>query len=180
MSNKRDIPESDSELFRKTVGKVERIENDQVVHVRKKPSTTPAGRLRHVQSGNYVSQHPAPVSDVGGADKLYFKRPGIQQKLMLKLRRGQYRTESQIDLHGLNAAVAERSLDSFLESCRRNNYRCIRIIHGKGTGSADKRPVIKNRINEWLRENGNVLAFCSAKANDGGTGALYVLLRTRG
>ena len=179
MSKRKDIPESDSELFRKTVGKVERIKNDHVVHVRKKPSATLAGRLQHDQSNNHISQHPAFLSDVGGADRLYFKRPGIQQKLMLKLRRGLYRIESQIDLHGFSAAVAEKSLDSFLESCRQNNYRCIRIIHGKGTGSANKRPVIKNRINEWLRGNGNVLAFCSAKANDGGTGALYVLLRTR-
>ena len=98
---------------------------------------------------------------------------------MTKLSRGLFRIERQIDLHGMTAVIAEKSLNSFLESCRQSNYRCIRIIHGKGSGSADNRPVIKNRINEWLRKNENILAFCSAKANDGGTGAVYALLRTR-
>ena len=134
--------------------------------------------MRHTQLDNInLRSHPLP--EIGATDKLYFKRPGIQQKLMSKLRRGQFRIERQIDLHGMTTVIAEKSLDSFLESCRQSNYRCIRIIHGKGSGSAENRPVIKNRVNEWLRKNENILAFCSAKANDGGTGAVYVLLKTR-
>lgn len=178
MSKRRDIPESDSNLFRKTVGKVKRIENDQIFHTREKSSTTLTSRWRHTHFNNDIDQHPSPGSDIGIADKLYFKRPGIQQKIMEKLRKGRVRIENQIDLHGMTVVVAEKSLNSFLESCLQSNYRCIRIIHGKGTGSANRKPVIKNRVNDWLRMNRNILAFCSAKANDGGTGAIYVLLRT--
>lgn len=179
MSKKNDVSESDSNLFRKTVGKVEKIENGQVIHHQvRKPAIIPARQMRHTRLGN-IDQRSSPISEISATDKLYFKRPGIQQKLMSKLSRGQFRIERQIDLHGMTAVVAEKSLNSFLESCRQSNYRCIRIIHGKGTGSTDNRPVIKNGINEWLRKNENVLAFCSAKANDGGTGAVYALLRTR-
>ena len=179
MSTKNGVSESDSNLFRKTVGKVEKIENSQIIPRQgRKPAIIPARQMRHTQL-NDINQRSSPVSEISATDKLYFKRPGIQQKLMSKLRRGQFRIEKQIDLHGMTAVVAEKSLNSFLESCRQSNYRCIRIIHGKGSGSADNRPVIKNRISVWLRKNENILAFCSAKANDGGTGAVYALLRTR-
>jgi DNA-nicking Smr family endonuclease len=55
---------------------------------------------------------------------------------------------------------------------------CIRIIHGKGKRSRNnKGPVIKTKVNHWLRQRDDVLAFCSARPIDGGTGAIYVLLR---
>ena len=79
----------------------------------------------------------------------------------------------------MTVVTAEKYLNHFLESCQQNNYRYVKIIHGKGIGSTDKRPVIKNKLNEWLRINQDILAFCSAKADDGGTGAVYVLLRNR-
>lgn len=155
------------------------MDNDQVVHARAKTLPNPAVHQKHGLLNNHYKQSPAPGAVIGATDKLYFKRPGIQQKLMEKLRRGQLRIEKQLDLHGMTVVTAEKSLNHFLESCQQNNYRCVRIIHGKGIGSTGRKPVIKNKLDEWLRINQDILAFCSAQAGDGGTGAVYVLLRNR-
>jgi DNA-nicking Smr family endonuclease len=180
MSKRKDISESDSDLFRRTVGKVYRIENDQVIHTKAKPLPNLAGHQVHGQLKNHHRQSFSPIAEIGTTDILYFKRSGVQQRLMEKLRRGQFWIEKQLDLHGMTVVTAEKSLNRFLESCQQNNFRCVRIIHGKGIGSTDRKPVIKNKLNEWLRMNPDILAFCSAKADDGGTGAVYVLLRNRG
>lgn len=179
MSKRKDISESDSNLFRRTIGKVCRIENDRVIPARAKPSPNLSSHRLHGLHNENHKLFPAPEAEIGATDKLYFKRPGIQQKLMEKLRRGQFKIEKQLDLHGMTVVTAEKYLSRFLESCQQNNYRCVRIIHGKGIGSTDRKPVIKNILNEWLKMNHDILAFCSAKADDGGTGAVYVLLRHR-
>ena len=65
---------------------------------------------------------------------------------------------------------------AFMQECRQFGYRHVIIIHGKGYRSQG-RPVIKPMVNRWLRQDDEVLAFCSARPKDGGTGAVYVLLR---
>jgi DNA-nicking Smr family endonuclease len=85
--------------------------------------------------------------------------------------------EAELDLHGLTLAKAEPTLSQFLEQCQEQKIRCVRIIHGKGWGSRDNKPVLKSKLNHWLRQSDAVLAFCSATIEDGGTGALYVLLK---
>jgi len=75
--------------------------------------------------------------------------------------------------------VARKSLSSFLATCGALDNRCIKIIHGKGRGSKGKQPVLKNRLNYWLQQRDDILAFCSARPVDGGTGAVYVLLKKR-
>ena len=106
-----------------------------------------------------------------------FKRSGIQDKLMDKLRRGNMLIERQLDLHGMTVVDAQAALGSFLLHCLRQNIRCARIIHGKGHGSQNRKPVIKNELNHWLRKHPEVLAFCSTPPHDGGSGAVYVLLK---
>jgi DNA-nicking Smr family endonuclease len=83
----------------------------------------------------------------------------------------------ELDLHGLTAAHAQAILREFLADCRLRRVRCARIIHGKGARSPDRQPVLKRKLNYWLRLRPEVLAFCSTPRHDGGTGALYVLLR---
>ncbi|MGH8119180.1 MAG: Smr/MutS family protein, partial [Gammaproteobacteria bacterium] len=109
--------------------------------------------------------------------ELLFKRPGIQDQLIQKLRKGKIAIERELDLHGLNSTEAEAALGHFLDRCRQQHIRCARIIHGKGRGSREGRPVIKNKLNQWLRKIPKVLAFCPARAGDGGTGAVYILLK---
>lgn len=116
-------------------------------------------------------------NDVGNEEFLEFRRPGIQLRQFAKLRMGKVHIDAELDLHGLTAVRAEPILAMFLAECQQQQIRSVRIIHGKGWGSRDNRPVLKSKVNYWLRQSDAVLAFCSATIEDGGTGALYVLLK---
>jgi len=108
-------------------------------------------------------------------DFLEFRRPGIQHRLWSDLRRGVLDPEATLDLHGMRVREARQALGHFLNQSIGARRRCVRIIHGKGRGSSQQ-PVLKQRINQWLPQKKEVLAFCSAPRWDGGTGAVYVLL----
>jgi DNA-nicking Smr family endonuclease len=112
----------------------------------------------------------------GGA-ALSFHRAGVRIQVMRRLRRGLYPIEDELDLHGLNQSVARDRLADFLARSRDSGRRCVRIIHGKGSRSGARGPVLKTAVNLWLRRHMDVIAFISARAIDGGTGAVYVLLR---
>ena len=96
---------------------------------------------------------------------------------MKRLRRGLIPVQAEIDLHGVTQQTAWDMLREFLSECRDRQQRCIRVIHGKGYRSGARGPVLKTAVNTWLRRNHDVVAFTSARAIDGGAGALYVLLR---
>lgn len=119
----------------------------------------------------------APEDVVGGTDPLSFRRPGVRDQVMRRLRRGLYPIEDELDLHGLNQAAARDSLSEFLELNRNAGRRCVRIVHGKGYRSGARGPILKIAVNAWLKRHSDVMAFSSARAIDGGTGAVYVLLR---
>jgi DNA-nicking Smr family endonuclease len=177
MAKRKDISDSDSELFRTSVGEVAMIKHDRADLSTRKPLPVPLQRHADEQAVlKSISASPFMVMEVESGDELFFKRPGVQQRVMEKLRRGQFAIERVLDLHGMTVNDAETALKRFLVYCQQNQYRCVRIIHGKGLGSKDKKPVIKNRLNQWLQKNDSILAFCSARSVDGGTGAIYVLL----
>jgi DNA-nicking Smr family endonuclease len=120
----------------------------------------------------------SPAEDaIAGADALSFQRPGVRTQVLRRLRRGLYPIEDELDLHGLNQAAARDSLAEFITLNRDAGRRCVRIIHGKGYRSGARGPILKIAVNSWLRRHSDVLAFTSARAIDGGTGAVYVLLR---
>jgi DNA-nicking Smr family endonuclease len=114
--------------------------------------------------------------EVFSGEDLWYAKPGVQLALMRKLRRGQFSARAELDLHGLRSEDARVAVAEFLFEAGDRNWRCVRIIHGKGLGSGPKGPIIKQKLGGWLRQRKNVLAFCSARPMDGGTGALYVLL----
>jgi DNA-nicking Smr family endonuclease len=101
----------------------------------------------------------------------------VCEDTLRKLRRGQYAVEAELDLHGLTRHVAHAALRQFLNDCVLRGLRCVRVIHGKGLRSGPSGPVLKEGVDHWLRKLDNVAAFASARPVDGGTGALYVLLR---
>ncbi len=107
---------------------------------------------------------------------------GINPVILNKLRCGEYSYQDFVDLHGLNKTEARDKVARFLQESSKKGYRCVLIVHGRGLHSDNKEPVIKNYIRSWLckgRIGRMVLAFSSARACDGGTGALYVLLRKK-
>jgi DNA-nicking Smr family endonuclease len=168
----------DFSLFREEMRDATRIRHNRLVHDTQKP---PAKARRHQVDDDDFSDEAfsdmfAPET-VGNEEYLEYRGPGIQHKLFAKLRSGKIHIEAELDLHGMTIAKAEPTLGQFLELCQQEQIRFVRIIHGKGLGSKENKPVLKTKLNFWLRQSDAVLAFCSATVEDGGTGALYVLLR---
>lgn len=112
-------------------------------------------------------------------EELLFSRSGLQLNVLRKLRRGQFSIGGELDLHGMRVEEARQALSHFLLHCRLQHKQCVRIIHGKGNGSHRQQPVLKGKVNHWLRQRDEVLAFCSARPADGGTGAIYLLLKRK-
>jgi len=110
-------------------------------------------------------------------DFLEFMRPGIQKSYMKQMRNGKIDAEDHLDLHGFQRADARKALLDFLEHAQQASYKLVRIVHGKGHHSGDGQPVLKAMVNKWLQNIPQVLAFVSTPPNDGGTGAVYVLLK---
>ena len=101
---------------------------------------------------------------------LKYLRPGHSPDLLRKLRRGHWRIEDELDLHGLNRLQAAGALAEFLDQ---GGMRCVRIVHGKGLG------VLREMLRSALPSRAAVLAFVEAPPAQGGSGALLVLLKSR-
>jgi len=115
--------------------------------------------------------------EVQPGDELLFHRTGVPETILRRLRRGLYRVDYEVDLHGLTVSAASKRLTAVLRDARAQGMRCLRIIHGKGLRSGTRGPVLKNAVNAQLRRTDAVLAFASARPRAGGTGATLVLLR---
>ncbi|WP_104202074.1 Smr/MutS family protein [Billgrantia saliphila] len=120
------------------------------------------------------------VEPVRPSEFLDFALPDLPYRTRSQLKRGQIAWEAGLDLHGHTLDEARLELESFLHEAAASRMRCVLVVHGKAWGSTADYPVIKSHVNAWLREWPMVLAFCSAQEFDGGTGAVYVLLRRRG
>jgi len=182
MTDKDNISEADKQLFRSTIGSVKPVKNDRVT------STPPRRRKRLKESIKLQTiHHTAVFSDIyqpssaemtiNATDSLFFTRTGLQHKTIRRLKRGQYRPEDNLDLHGMTVELAREILTAFLAESRERQLRCVSIVHGKGYRSGKTAPVLKNMVNNWLQQHDGVVAFCSALPTDGGTGAVYVLLK---
>lgn len=161
----------------KLLAGVNPLKQDKVAPFRKPIDPTPRQRLLDDER---VMQELLEASDEAtsyeSGDELKFIRDGYSSRLLKKLRRGDYAIQDELDLHGLIASDAKQETHAFINECARDNVRAIRIIHGKGRNSAGRTPVLKNMLLGWLSKNQYVIAVCSTPANDGGTGAVYVLL----
>ncbi|MEQ1662957.1 MAG: Smr/MutS family protein [Thiobacillus sp.] len=115
---------------------------------------------------------------VSTGEELFFARPGVPTAAMRKLRRGGWVIRAELDLHGYTGDEARVALAAFLNRCMIEDRRCVRIIHGKGHGSKNRLPVLKNKVRHWLMQREDVLAFCQARTVDGGAGAVLVLLKS--
>lgn len=178
MAKKQTISAEDRSLFRASVDGVTPLPQQRAI-----PYTPPlpAPQLRpreddeHALIDNMLSDSHEPA-ELETSDELLFSRSGLQRNVLRKLRRGQYRIEAELDLHGLRVEEARQALSHFLLHCRLEKKQCVRIIHGKGYRSQQQQPVLKAKVNHWLRQRDEVLAFCSARPVDGGNGAVYLLL----
>ena len=113
-------------------------------------------------------------------EELVFLRNGLSNLILKKLRRGFWATQDHLDLHGLRTEEARALLVSFLNDALKHGFRCVRIVHGKGLRSRNAEPVLKRKVGNWLGQRDEVLAFVQARPEDGGGGAVMVLLKVKG
>jgi DNA-nicking Smr family endonuclease len=171
------IKDEDRELFRAAVRDVRPLGQPKRALEREKRRARAASRRADEAAVLAESlRFDALDLDVESGDELSFRREGVSESVLRRLRRGEYAVRDEIDLHGLTQDEARAALAAFLAEAALHGHRCLRVIHGKGLGSGHRGPVLKSAVNRWLRRHGAVRAFCSARRNDGGTGALYVLL----
>ncbi len=178
-AKKTSVSDDDMALFRDAVGDVRPVKNDRVHETPVRPKQP---RLRQ-RDDDDRSVMAALLSDLSENDfletgeHLAWTRPGVQRSVLRKLKSGKYSIQGEIDLHGFVVEEARVELTGFLAAARQERRLCVRVIHGKGIARGDRGPRLKPAVNAWLQRSKHVLAFCSARASDGGTGAVYVLLR---
>ena len=172
--------EAERNLFQRAAGAVQRMpQHGRVHHVPEPPAPIPAQRQLDDQRVLHES-----ISDEFDAstllevdDAMSFRRPGIGIDVARKLLRGHWSIQSEIDLHGLRRDDAREALSGFLRDAVTRGLRCVRVVHGKGLGSPGKTPVLKGKVHGWLVQKNEVLAFVQARADEGGAGAVVVLLK---
>lgn len=170
----------DIQLFRSSVGKVKRVVHDRIIPARRPIRPKPAFREMDEAEAlrDMLSEHFDPADMETGEELLYI-RPGLQHRTLKKLRRGMFMVDAELDLHGMTVPIARNAIAGFLHECVRRRIQCVRIIHGKGLGSRHRGPVLKQKVGHWLQQRDEVLAYSSARTYDGGTGAVYVLLKRK-
>jgi DNA-nicking Smr family endonuclease len=170
-------PDDDTQLFREAVRGVKPLGVRELP--RQGPKPRPRARFTRADRMAVLKESleaPAADPEVSSGEELSFRRPGVQIEVLRRLRRGEYRVQREIDLHGLTVAQAKQVLRELLADALDRQVRCIRIIHGKGLRSGHRGPVLKSAVVAVLSRSAAVLAFVSARQVDGGTGAVYVLL----
>ena len=169
--------DDDLDAFRRAVADVRPLPQRLRVTARTKPR--PRARFARAERGDVLEESLVIPADtaIESGEHLSFRRANVREDLLRKLRRGQFAVEAEIDLHGLGRYAAHEALRQFLNDCVMRGLRCVRVIHGKGLRSGPGGPVLKHVVDHWLRKIENVAAFASARPVDGGTGAVYVLLR---
>lgn len=170
------LPLTDEEiaLFQATVKGVRPLKASKQILVTKQPKLLIKPKVPIFLDEVRV---PEEVAAVRSEESLSFRRDGIQNKIMKKLRQGVFRTEAELDLHGMRSEEAETAVQRFIARCLERQLYCVSIVHGKGGNRGEIHPVLKNKLNQWLRSYSAVLAFHSAPVRKGGVGAVLVLLK---
>lgn len=172
----------EANLFRQSLGPVAPLRNiDKAWHAPPQPEPIARHHIADEQAAlaQSLSDEFSIESLLETDEGLSYARTGIGQETVRKLRRGHWVIQAQLDLHGMRTDEAREALAEFLRNAGRRGLRCVRVIHGKGLGSVNREPVLKKKVRNWLVQKEEVLAFCQARAADGGAGAVMVLLKAQ-
>jgi DNA-nicking Smr family endonuclease len=175
--------QQERDVFAHAVGPVQSLRHNGRAHVeRERPLPHPHQRERDEREA--VREALSDEVDVESLlltdDGLSFRRVGVGPDVPARLRRGQWALQGELDLHGLTREAARERLVAFLREAQRRGQRCVRVVHGKGNGSPGRQPVLKEKVQRWLAQRNEVIAFAQASGAQGGAGALLVLLAPRG
>ena len=177
------MQDDDFSLFKAEVRGVKPIRHDRAEVGKPKADRQKLAGLRHaatVRSDKALvidGMSDQFVIDVGAEDELMWRRDGVQEGQLRKLKLGQIPFEGSLDLHGMTVEKARETLWDFIAEATKLEVRCVRVTHGKAARLDGKRPMIKSHVNTWLRQHPQVLGFASCNARHGGTGAVYVMLK---
>ena len=177
------MQDDDFSLFSAEVSGVKPIKHDRAEVCKPKVDRKKLASLR--QAATIRSDQPLVIDglsdqfviDVAAEDELMWRRDGVQESQVRKLKLGQIAFEGSLDLHGMSVEKARETLWAFFDEATRLEVRCVRVTHGKAARIDGKRPMIKSHVNTWLRQHPQVLGFASCQARHGGTGAVYVMLK---
>lgn len=168
----------ESELFHRAMSGIRPLATDKVP-VRRVKAGTPGQTYRREAAQRVLDDDAflptAFIEPLPPCAILEWRRPGVQEGVFRKLRRGEYPVEALLDLHNMTVSQARREVYRFVQTCLRESVRCALIIHGKG--SQQSPGLLKGCLACWLPMLGEVLAFHSAQKHHGGGGAVYVLLK---
>lgn len=172
------ISEKDREVFAKAMRGVKRLQPVDVVGSNRPP--TNARKSRTTRTDLLTESLNAPdlinsIEQIG--EEIAFCRSELSRKVFRQLRGGRYAIEAETDLHGLTVSQAKPHLREFICESAKYGLGCVHVIHGKGLSSGPGGPVLKGKVQQWLTQWDEVLAFVTALTRDGGSGAIYVLLR---
>ena len=175
--------DQESKVFRQAISGTVPLRPDGKVAARPLP-TPPVARQKELDEAAALAESLSDEIDIERLldtdAALSYRRNGIASDIVRRLRRGDWVVQQQIDLHGMRVEEARDALAAFLALAAKREHRCVRVIHGKGLGSVNREPVLKGKVLKWLVQREQVQAFCQARPNDGGSGALIVLLRVAG
>jgi DNA-nicking Smr family endonuclease len=172
-------PDNDPLLFREAVKDARPLTTPPVRLFKLKPKPIPKQFLRDEQQAlkDSLSDHYIPAHELETGEELLYLRDGHSPDILRKLRRGHWVIQAKIDLHGLVSDEARLYVSTFISDCKKRGIRCVRIVHGKGLGSRNREPILKHKLRGWLMQKDEVIAYAEAKKQDGGSGAVIVLLK---
>lgn len=177
-SASRALDEQSRALFREAVAGAMPLVHDRVHHEPLPPPPIPRQRRHDERAAldeSLADVDPLRLALEGGDEAAWLK-PGMAPKVLKDLRRGRWVVQAHLDLHGMHRDEARRQVALFLAECIARRLRCVRVVHGKGHGSPGRIPVLKGLVLGWLMQRQEVLAYCQARAAEGGAGAVIVLL----
>jgi DNA-nicking Smr family endonuclease len=171
---------AEKELFANSVGHVKPLVAEKKANLLPDlPAPIPAQKQRDEQA--VLREALSDEWDTGSLldtdEALSFRRPGVGVDVVRKLRKGEWSVQKQLDLHNLRTEEARDALGQFIRESYKAGLRCVRVVHGKGLGSPGKVSVLKPKVQSWLIQKNQVLAFVQATPAQGGAGALVVLLQ---
>ena len=170
----------DSMLFAQAMMGVTPLKHEKIVTKQSLKDDTNALVRRAAATGtkevmaNKLSDMQALLNPVAGDAFLSYKNPTLQNKVFEQLKQGKFRWYHAVDLHGSTIDEARDAVLTLINDAIQNDETVVKIVHGKGIDA-----ILKTCVNGWLRQMDNVLAFVSAPNNDGGTGAVLVLLKRK-
>ncbi|PKO53899.1 MAG: DNA mismatch repair protein MutS [Betaproteobacteria bacterium HGW-Betaproteobacteria-20] len=173
--------ENEENLFSEAVKDVRPLpDNNRTIHSVKKPKPIPKQFIQDEQQAlvDSLSDHYIPAYELETGEEMLYLRDGHSPDILRKLRRGHWVIQANMDLHGLVSDEARLYVASFISDCKKRSIRCIRIVHGKGLGSRNREPILKQKLRGWLMQKDEVIAYAEAKKQDGGSGAVIVLLKS--